>query len=165
MATEETMKVTDEQNTIILEDVQSLLPCYEEFVEDVLEQFMNENTEVSKMFSWADDDKNGTDQRQHPRFKRHAKAIGTALCQCLSDLNGIKQHEERLNFLGNLHNKKNVQYHYYEKLGGCIVQQVEQRVGPSKWDEERKNAWVKAYEIITFYMIVRFWMGNYGTGK
>ena len=38
MATEETMKVTDEQNTIILEDVQSLLPCYEEFVEDVLEQ-------------------------------------------------------------------------------------------------------------------------------
>jgi len=162
MATEESMRVTEEQNKIILEDVQQLLPYYKEFVEDVLEQFMNENSEVSKIFTWADDNKNGTDHKEHPRFKLHAKAIGVALNQCLSDLNGIKRHEQRLNYLGSLHNKKKVQYHFYEKLGACILCQVEKRMGAAKWTEERMEAWKKAYQIITFYMIVRFWMGTYG---
>ena len=38
MTTHENIKITDEQNKIILEDVQRLLPNYDEFVEDVLEQ-------------------------------------------------------------------------------------------------------------------------------
>ena len=50
----------------------------------------------------------------------------------------------------------------FQKLGGCIVNQVEKRIS-DKWDEERKQAWEKAYEIITFFMIVRFWMGNFGS--
>ena len=80
----------------------------------VVFRFMNENDEVPKIFSWADSNKNGTEQRSHPRFKNHAKAIGVALRDCLGDLNAIKKHEERLNFLGATHNKKKVQYHFYE---------------------------------------------------
>ena len=82
----------------------------------VVFRFMNENDEVPKIFSWADSNKNGTEQRSHPRFKNHAKAIGVALSDCLGDLNAIKKHEERLNFLGATHNKKKVQYHFYEVI-------------------------------------------------
>ncbi|XP_063728188.1 uncharacterized protein LOC134855581 isoform X1 [Symsagittifera roscoffensis] len=161
MATEESMVVTERQHELIIEDMQILMPNFVEFVEDVLEQFINENPEVTKIFGWVNDNRTGTEQRSHPRFKNHARAIGTALTECLRDLNGIKQHEEKLSYLGSLHNKKKVQYHFYEKLGQCIVNQVENRVG-SNWNAEKKLAWKKAYEIITFYMIVRFWMGNYG---
>ncbi|XP_075240061.1 uncharacterized protein LOC142335448 [Convolutriloba macropyga] len=158
MTTHENMKITDEQNKIILEDVQRLLPNYDEFVEDVLEQFMNENEEVPKMFSWADGYKTGTEERSNPKFKKHAKAIGTVLSQCLVDLRGIGKYEQAINQLADKHNKKNVQSYHYEKLGGCILQNIEKRLGPTVWDEERKQAWVAAYNLIIFNMMFGFWL-------
>ncbi|XP_063721389.1 uncharacterized protein LOC134847992 [Symsagittifera roscoffensis] len=149
MATLESMQVSEEQQSLIMEDVQVLLPNYDDFVEDVLQQFMEENPETFQIFPWADASKTAKEMRSHPRFKSHAKSIGKVISDCLVDLNGVKKHEPKLSSLGAMHTKKKVPTELFGKLGGCILTQVVKRVSEAKWSEEKKEAWLKAYGIIT----------------
>ena len=69
---------------------------------------------VNKTFSWADPHISAEEHRNRPGFRKHVKAIGEVWVTCMGNLEDIDQQQGRLKGLGGLHNKKNVQFHYYE---------------------------------------------------
>ncbi len=86
------------------------------FIECLFTRYLNENPEVTHIFTWADSSKSGSEQRTSPGFIRHTSAIGEILAKCLTDLNGVPKFEKQLKHLGDRHNQRQVQFHFYEVL-------------------------------------------------
>ena len=69
---------------------------------------------VKQTFSWADSSISAEEHRDKPGFREHVAAIGKVYVECLGNLENIDLQKSCLERLGSIHNRRNVQFHYYE---------------------------------------------------